>query len=136
MDKASFSFLYYTFDKIILDCENLSNDVELNISFHPSGEFLESDSSFKLIVVFEAREKENLVINVVCKSVFKFNGVLSIEEIPEYFYANSIAILFPYIRAMVSTVTLQANMRPLILPTLNLSSLKEILKKNTAVSSQ
>lgn len=48
------------------------------------------------------------------------------------FYANSIAIVFPYIRAFISTVTLQANLvSPILLPTMNLTSLGERLMNNT-----
>ena len=47
------------------------------------------------------------------------------------FISNSIAILFPYVRAFVSTLTLQANIKPILLPTLNLSSLQDILRENT-----
>lgn len=50
---------------------------------------------------------------------------------PSYFYRNSIAIVFPYIRAFISTVTLQANIPPIILPTMNLTSLEIPLKQNT-----
>lgn len=55
------------------------------------------------------------------------------NEIPNYFYANSLAIIFPYIRAFVSTITLQSNMHPIVLPTVNLMGLSEKLKRNTDV---
>lgn len=55
------------------------------------------------------------------------------NEIPDYFYANSLAIIFPYIRAFVSTITLQSNMHPIVLPTVNLMGLSEKLKRNTDV---
>ncbi|EXZ22215.1 pretranslocase subunit SecB family protein, partial [Bacteroides fragilis str. S13 L11] len=54
-----------------------------------------------------------------------------LAEIPNFFYPNSIAILFPYVRAFVSTLTLQANIKPILLPTLNLSSLQDTLRENT-----
>lgn len=41
-----------------------------------------------------------------------FESARTLEDIPDYFYANSIAILFPYVRAFVSTVSLQANIPP------------------------
>ena len=56
---------------------------------------------------------------------------IEFNDIPGFFYPNSIAILFPYIRAFVSTLTLQANVTPIVLPTLNLTNLQEKLKKNT-----
>ena len=62
-----------------------------------------------------------------------FNGSTSIEDIPEYFYPNSIAIIFPYIRAFVSTLSLQANVKPIVLPTINLIGLTNELKENTSI---
>ena len=36
-------------------------------------------------------------------------------DIPDYFYPNSLAIVFPYVRSFVSSVTLQANIESPIL---------------------
>lgn len=49
-------------------------------------------------------------------------NIHSLDDIPEYFYANSIAILFPYIRVFVSTVTLQANIKPIVLQHITITS--------------
>ena len=56
---------------------------------------------------------------------------MPLEEIPGFFYPNSLAIIFPYVRAFVSTITLQANVHPVMLPTLNLIGLTEELRSNT-----
>ena len=60
-------------------------------------------------------------------------AAVQIADIPEYFYPNSLAIVFPYVRAFVSTITLQANMQPVVLPTINLMGLTEELKEKTTV---
>ena len=62
---------------------------------------------------------------------FDFENVNKIEDIPSFFYRNSIAILFPYVRAYISLVTNQANIPALVLPTMNLVSLEKPLKENT-----
>ena len=41
------------------------------------------------------------------------------------FYSNALSILYPYVRAIVSTYTAGANIKPVILPTINI---KKILK--------
>ena len=79
----------------------------------------------------EGEEQSNPKILVNCVASFKFKENISLAEIPNFFYPNSIAILFPYVRAFVSTLTLQANIKPILLPTLNLSSLQDILRENT-----
>uniref|UniRef100_UPI003FD8DEC3 protein-export chaperone SecB n=1 Tax=Alloprevotella sp. TaxID=1872471 RepID=UPI003FD8DEC3 len=73
------------------------------------------------------------VIKVSCEASFSFGNKISIEEIPEYFYPNCLAIIFPYVRAFVSTVSLQANVQPVVLPTINLMGLTEELKEQTKV---
>ena len=64
---------------------------------------------------------------------YEFRNEIAFEQIPDFFYANSIAIIFPYIRAFISTLTLQANFVPIVLPTLNLTPLRQQLKSNTSV---
>ena len=71
------------------------------------------------------------IISVGSVARFSFSSLMKFEDIPDYFYSNSVAILFPYMRAFVSTVSLQSNIPPLILPTLNLTKLGETLKKNS-----
>lgn len=48
---------------------------------------------------------------------------------PERFKANAIAILYPYIRSIVSTYTANANITPLLLPAINVNKLIEDQKE-------
>jgi len=59
---------------------------------------------------------------------FEFKDTISIEMIPDYFWANSLGILYPYLRSFVSLVTMNSSENTVILPLLNLSSLGPILK--------
>ena len=134
MKNASFSLAKYNFDKVLIDY-SLQTETEISLNFQPKGVFKQgSDSSvFELTFIFSATSKgvDQPFTTIECKALFVFAEKISFDEIPSYFYGNSIAILFPYIRAFISTVTLQANYSPLVLPTMNLSSLEEPLRKNT-----
>ena len=136
MEKASFSLKDYKFIKVELDFSNL-NSSSIELIIEPEGVFHNSSGVYDLAFTFRANAemknetKVNQIIFVKCIASFEFNKILKFEDIPEYFYTNSIAILFPYIRAFVSTLTLQANIPPIILPTMNLISLQEKLKANT-----
>ncbi|GHA40259.1 hypothetical protein GCM10007103_22140 [Salinimicrobium marinum] len=55
---------------------------------------------------------------------------LKLEENPDFFHLNSIAILFLYLRTIISKLTLQSNTGVIMLDKMNLSSLKEILIEN------
>lgn len=133
MNKAAFYLDNYRFEKVYIDfSKKTSND--LDISFDPKGIFDGEKNEFKLIIKFSSKSgqsKENFV-EIECHSIFKFEENTEFEEIPTYFYRNSIAIIFPYIRAFIGSVTLQANIPPLVLPTLNLSALEIPLKENTS----
>ncbi|MGM0579761.1 MAG: protein-export chaperone SecB [Bacteroidota bacterium] len=132
MEKAAFSISKYQFDKVNIDLSNYkSKDIKLD--FNTSGIYFEEKKEFELQFNVNAlNENEAPFVQVNCVGTFTFENVSSYEEIPEFFYRNSIAILFPYLRAYVSIVTTQANGPGIILPTLNLSSLENTLRKNTS----
>lgn len=133
MKNAAFSIINYQFDKVSLDATNLKSD-DLKLSFDTSGVFNNETSTYELVFltkVFNDDDIDNAFLSIQCKGTFKFEEVASFEEIPDFFYRNSIAILFPYVRAYVSLITTQANVKGIILPTLNLSHLEEDLRKNT-----
>lgn len=135
---ASFQLTDYHFSKVTLDSALIINN-DISVSFDLGGVFSLSDekriSNYKLTFEIAGKCKDSEVpfITVECIADFSFEGVTSIETVPDYFYQNSIAILFPYIRAYVSLVTNQANIKPIILPTLNLTKLSAPLKENTTV---
>ena len=135
MQKASFSIVNYQFDKVSIDLSNHKNS-NLSTSFDTNGIFITEESIYELtfvVKVFNQEDRENPFVSVRCKGVFKFENVSTLDEIPDFFYKNSIAILFPYVRAYISLVTTQANVPGIILPTYNLSNLEEGLRKNTSI---
>ncbi len=137
METAVFSLTGYRFSHIELNLEHIPADTHLTLDFSPKGEYLEEDGIYNLNFTFKSWAGNNKtskpIILVTCIASFKFKEIVPIDEIPDFFYSNSIAILFPYVRAFISTLTLQANIRPILLPTLNLSSLQNLLKEHTTV---
>lgn len=138
MKEAIFSLNRYNFPMVKLNLSNIkSGNNNLKLSIEPYGTFSKKERSFLLNFNFTAYSEEDMehpCVEILCMGEFTFKEISSIEEIPSYFYANSIAILFPYIRAFISTVTLQANYQPIVLPTMNLSTLSNILKDRTCVT--
>ncbi len=108
-----------------LSIGNLDNE-DIAIGFEPQGEFSKKNKIFYLTLNFRLFEKSNKkdYFNAQIIGVFGFENVDDLESIPSFFYKNSIAILYPYLRSFVSSVTLQANIKNIILPTMNLSSLE------------
>ncbi len=134
METAIFSISGYQFDKVNIDLSNCKSN-NLSLDFDVKGLYLNENSSYELtflLKVSNLEDKDNPFVTVQCKGTFSFENVNSMIEIPDFFYNNCIAILFPYVRAYVSLVTTQANIPGIILPTLNLTSLEAELRKNTS----
>jgi preprotein translocase subunit SecB len=133
MQKAAFNIKEYKFEKFSLDLANHS-DKELEIKFETSGSYVQLESKFELTfraIVFNKGSEDRHFVDVTCKGLFGFDNVDSFDQIPDFFFRNSIALLFPYLRAYISLVTTQANVPGVILPTYNLTGLEELLRKNT-----
>lgn len=133
---ASFSLSNFCFPKINLDLNSVIEENQgVAIGISPKGIYRPNEQKYLLHIHCYLTTAQGIpFLDILCEATFLFNQDLAIEDIPGYFYPNSVAIVFPYIRAMVSTLSLQANMMsPIILPTMNLSNLQEDLKKNTIV---
>ena len=133
MNKAAFSIVSYRFNKVILNYSNFNKN-EMRVAFVPQGIYNEEISEYELqfvTAIFVNKSKKTPFLSINCVATFKFETKTTLEEIPDFFYINAIAIIFPYIRAYVSLITTQANVQGFILPTLNLSHLGEDLKKET-----
>ena len=133
-DKAVFNLENYRISHFSFsDPEN--EEQQLNIAFNPSGLFFKGESRFVLQFEFLAAGSEDGKQIIKAKMIASFQFVEKIEygDIPPYFYKNAIAIVFPFMRSFVSTLTLLAGVKQLILPILNLSSLESTLIENTVV---
>ncbi len=122
-----------------LDDKDFS-DFELKVEFGATGKFGAvgkydpERAMFGIIFEFGAywskEEERAYFIKVGSIANFSFDHNITLETIPDYFYANAVAIAFPYLRAFIATMTLQAGQRPFVLPLMNLSNIGEDLKNN------
>lgn len=107
----------------------------MNIGFNPSGTFLKTEAKFIIQFDFNTTgiDDGKQIISAKMLASFKFNKQIEADQIPNFFYKNSLAIVFPYLRAFITTLTTQAGVKPLILPILNLESLEKTLRANTEI---
>ena len=78
------------------------------------------------VEIFEKEEKYTFYMKVSIRGFFTIEN--NEEEIN--FEPNAIAILYPYVRAIVSTYTANANITPLMLPTINVNKLIKDQEEN------
>ena len=107
------------------------------MSFKPYGRYNEANGIYDLGLQFEAQEDgtDKIVLSALCVFTFKFDQPYKFTELPEYFFTNSIPIGFPYLRAFVSNITLQANIDVIMLDLVKFSDIAQPLKESTQVYS-
>lgn len=84
------------------------------------------------VSIFEGQKDAPFYMKVKITGYFELVGEDDINK----FEANAIAIMYPYLRAIVSTYTASANVSPVILPAINVNAMlknkkeQEEIKKN------
>jgi len=132
MNNSSFQFKGYKIidSHIKQNHDNIAH--ELKLSFIPKGEIDKTQSTFILTLETTIKDENNAFSAYIkAKATFSFDKDADPDHIDNFFYINAPAILFPYIRAYISTLTTLSGVKPVTLPTLNLSSLGKDLKDNT-----
>ncbi|MGB9748141.1 MAG: protein-export chaperone SecB [Bacteroidales bacterium] len=135
--KAKFQFLGYRIRKTSFEIKSEDSSNTLNIRFNPSG-IIKRDLSCYQLKLDVFLEDENRCMNMEISAIADFRFELGIdkEQLNQYFYINAPAILFPYIRAYIATLSVLAGTKIINLPTYNLSALGDELRKNTVDSDQ
>jgi len=134
--RAEFKFVKFHIPRFNYN-ETRENQGELKMQFSPRGIYSPKEGKFELSISFtgfEKNKKRKPVISLDCVAEFIFTNKIGSEEIPDYFYTNSVAIVFPYLRSFISTVTLQANTGVIMLGVMNFMEITQPLKENTTVA--
>jgi preprotein translocase subunit SecB len=131
--EASFSFEKFIIPKYSYN-DSEKAEVELQLQFFPKGRFLSHSSKFQLELDLLASDRESPddnILQIKGIATFKFDNVETLDKVPSFFYKNAIAIFFPYLRAFISTLSLQSNTGLITLGLMNLSNLESDLIDNT-----
>ena len=107
---------------------------EYDITIIPSGLIAKQNKIFQLTLQVQVSEKnERFKAIVEAVGFFQFPDDVNKDLLTTFFYTNAPAILFPYVRAYISSLTALSGMEAVNLPTINLTSkeLQEQLINNT-----
>lgn len=129
---SAFKFDKYIIQRSVINRKQTESPESFQIVFNPKGTHYKEDGRFELFLGIHIEdEKKSLLIEVDAIAIFFLKGETSEQILKTYFYINAPAILFPYIRAYIATLTSLSGMAPINLPTFNLSQLAPELEKNT-----
>jgi preprotein translocase subunit SecB len=123
-------------EKIIFKNEKL--DIDFNdLGFNAEQIFLvaEEESIYKVSIAFQIRSlsSDDLYIEIVISGYFTLEDDSDIDpHLKELVLRkNTAAILFPYIRSLITNITAQAGMKPIVIPLININALIDTLKQQS-----
>lgn len=133
MDHSRFQFTGFKIVRSLIERNDLVPSKTISIQFDPKGIVYKENSNFQLHLGVKIEDK-NKVINIDVQAIgnYMFEKSIELDQIDNFFFVNAPALLFPYIRAYISTLTNLSGFEPINLPTLNMIKLGEDLKKNTS----
>lgn len=105
---------------------------KIDINFEPKGVIIKSLNQFILLIKVNIRDLENdFYIEISTESTFTYPENADIEEYKNSLFVNNApAIVFPYIRAYISSLTALSGLPVLTLPTLILTEVGKNLSEN------
>ena len=98
----------------------------VSIDFEVSSEIMKKSDTLAdvkiTLNIFPDSVKNNYPFTMVLSVIGNFE-IENVNDSSSLFEVNAVAIMFPYLRALVSTITANANVPPLILPPINVVKL-------------
>ncbi|EOU1151353.1 protein-export chaperone SecB [Clostridium perfringens] len=101
-----------------LDAEE---DLEMSSELSVQGK----DATVMVETIFKLEHNDEEVFRLQCKHIGKFSVDTDNEnmELQTFIENNSVAIMFPYIREHITSVTQKAGIQPIVLPPINIRAL-------------
>ncbi len=131
MENSQFQFKGFQIKKTLIDVKQ-SDNLDLSIQFKPLGILNKKESTFVLKLGVIIKDTDKLNIEILSESFFNYSNIED-EKLSSFLYLNAPAIMFPYLRAYISSLTALSGINPITLPTLNLSGLKGELENNITI---
>lgn len=126
---SALRFINYSVENIVFkrnyDYQLSFDEIELEFAFTTSVSINEEKdkaiTSIKCVVFNEdfSDNKKPFYLETAIRGYFECQGDLDMEK----FQLNSVAILFPYLRAIITSFTAQAGIPPIIIPAINVQNL-------------
>ncbi len=130
--KSSLNFIDYIVNFIEFSRNDDFEDGKTNLDFHINRkvDYLEDEDNTMLVTIEVTIFDNPKVKNYPFSMKLNVTGIFELENVDmdkrvSFAEVNSVAILFPYIRSLITTYTSNANIQPLILPPINVLKLIE-----------
>lgn len=100
----------------------IPNDVKIDVKFEAKNTVDGNKATTEVITKLLLKSEKEDVVKLECTFVANFSIIEGNEnmDIYEYVENNAVALMFPYIREYISTITGKAGMHPILLPPMNI----------------
>jgi preprotein translocase subunit SecB len=132
MESAKFQFKGFFINRSLIEQSGNEVSQDISISFDPKGIVNKEQKTYQLQLGAKIEDKTK-ALNVEIEAVanFIFDTQIDEDTLKSMFFINAPALLFPYLRAYISSLTALSGLKPITLPTLNLTGLGKDLERNT-----
>jgi len=129
MEKNSiFQFNRFKVIKSLIEIKGKGSE-ELNLEIEPKSVLNNNENIFNLeMKVNIVDETGNINIEIIVEG--EYNIMERDENLKSFLFTNAPAIMFPYVRAYITSLTALSGITTITLPTMNLLGLKEKLAEN------
>lgn len=132
--RSTFKFEKYLINNSQIKIKEGDISEEINFGFNASCKIFPKQKLFQLFLSTHAFD-ENKIVDIFVDVIadFRFEEESEGSLINHFFFKNASAIIFPYVRAYISTLSSLSGVPTILLPTANLSGLSEMIQKNKVV---
>lgn len=120
--QGAIKFLDYRVSKVefyLNKTEKQSNELNVEVSSDKEVDKELKNMLVELNVEIGDKDESPFFMSICLEGLFELSQDYLDYDI-NLFYSNALSILYPYVRAIVSTYTAGANIKPVILPTINI----------------
>ena len=134
LKQASFKLKSFHIDEFNIKRKPLKSG-KVNFDIEPQGVIMPKNGSYLLQLSVIVKDDNNAFdIKLSALGTFLYNKEDPESELGNFFYLNAPAIIFPYIRSFVASVTALSGLEAIHLPLINFPKvISEKLKNNTRV---
>ncbi|MGM0532516.1 MAG: protein-export chaperone SecB [Bacteroidota bacterium] len=113
MEESKFQFKDFNIIRSLIERKEGESSKKISLGFAPKGIINKEDSSFRLQLGVKI-ENENKTFNIEIEAVanYNFENKIALDNLNNLFFVNAPALLFPYIRAYISTLTNLSGFEP------------------------
>lgn len=105
------------------------DSLELGVQFEHDLFEIDKDKYEVILSATISDENERIYVQAKTRAVFSIDG-----EDMNRLEKNAVAIMFPYLRSYISTITTQPGMTPIVLPALNIVAMIDEQRRECSVS--